>query len=88
MAERLRLPAADGRLTDYEPTGRYGYGDGAPAATSRVAYAAVHTVADALADTSPLSSAAVDWEATLAFRRHVWSFGLGVAEEVKRFLGD
>jgi len=80
VAERLRLPAADGRLTDYEPTGRYGYGDGAPAATSRVAYAAVHTVADALADTSPLSSAAVDWEATLAFRRHVWSFGLGVAE--------
>ncbi|BFO21686.1 hypothetical protein SHKM778_80740 [Streptomyces sp. KM77-8] len=29
---------------------------------------------------SPGSPAAVDWDATLAFRRHLWSHGLGVAE--------
>lgn len=29
---------------------------------------------------SPDSPAAVDWDATLAFRRHLWSHGLGVAE--------
>jgi hypothetical protein len=38
---------------------------------SRVAYAAAHVV--------PLGDA-IDWERTLAFRRHVWSYGLGVAE--------
>jgi hypothetical protein len=80
MPDRLRLPTPEGGWLDYRPTGEHGYGTGAPAATSRVAYAAVHTVADPLADTHPGSPAAVDWEATLAFRRHIWSFGLGVAE--------
>ena len=47
---------------------------------SRLPYAAVHVVADALADTSPIAPAAIDWERTLAFRRHIWSYGLGVAE--------
>jgi len=37
-------------------------------------------VADPYADTSPDGAAAVDWDATLAFRRHLWSHGLGVAE--------
>lgn len=37
-------------------------------------------VADPYADISPDDPAAVDWESTLAFRRHLWSHGLGVAE--------
>jgi hypothetical protein len=37
-------------------------------------------VADPLADVSPVSPAVIDWESTLAFRRHIWSYGLGVAE--------
>ena len=28
----------------------------------------------------PGSTAAIDWDATIAFRRHLWSLGLGVAE--------
>ncbi|HET6855933.1 MAG TPA: dihydrodipicolinate synthase family protein, partial [Streptomyces sp.] len=36
--------------------------------------------ADPYADVSPDSPAAIDWDATLAFRRHLWSHGLGVAE--------
>jgi hypothetical protein len=40
----------------------------------------VHVVADPLADTSPVSPAVIDWETTLAFRRHIWNYGLGVAE--------
>ncbi|MDL4775496.1 MULTISPECIES: dihydrodipicolinate synthase family protein [Thermomonosporaceae] len=43
--------------------------------SSRVAYAAAHVVADPFGD-----GAALDWETTLAFRRHLWSYGLGVAE--------
>ena len=31
-------------------------------------------------DNTPGAPAALDWDATLAFRRHLWSHGLGVAE--------
>ncbi|WP_405674071.1 dihydrodipicolinate synthase family protein [Streptomyces uncialis] len=48
--------------------------------TSRVVFAAAHVVADPLADRGPDDPAAIDWDATLAFRRHLWSHGLGVAE--------
>jgi len=48
--------------------------------TSRIAYAAVHVVADPLSPADPAERTTLDWEATLAFRRHVWSCGLGVAE--------
>jgi uncharacterized protein DUF993 len=43
---------------------------------SRTVYAAAHVVA------RPGSNAAasIDWEATLAYRRYLWSYGLGVAE--------
>nr|WP_260848973.1 dihydrodipicolinate synthase family protein [Streptomyces sp. SLBN-118] len=53
---------------------------GGAAPTSRTVFAAAHVVADPYADVSPDSPAAVDWDATLAFRRHLWSHGLGVAE--------
>ncbi|WBB53062.1 dihydrodipicolinate synthase family protein [Verrucosispora sp. WMMD573] len=52
--------------------------DGPPRA--RVAYAAAHVVADPAADNTPGTPAVLDWERTLAFRRHLWSHGLGVAE--------
>ncbi|WP_046768184.1 DUF993 family protein [Jiangella alkaliphila] len=48
--------------------------------TSRVAFAAAHVVADPLGENRPGAPAVVDWEHTLAFRRHLWSYGLGVAE--------
>jgi hypothetical protein len=47
---------------------------------SRIAYAAVHVVADPLANVNPTLDCAVDWESTLAFRRHVYGLGLAVAE--------
>ncbi|MFG1683162.1 dihydrodipicolinate synthase family protein [Nonomuraea sp. NPDC049269] len=49
-------------------------------ATGRVVYAAAHVVADPLGDNTPGSPAAVDWDATLRFRRHLWSHGLRVAD--------
>lgn len=76
----LRLPAANGGLRAYEPrTEPRTFGPGTPP-TSRVVLSAAHVVADPLADVSPDAPAAVDWDATLAFRRHLWSHGLGVAE--------
>ena len=48
--------------------------------SSRVAYAAAHVVPEPLADNTPGRPAEIDWDATLAFRHHVWSWGLGVAD--------
>ncbi|HLU73393.1 MAG TPA: DUF993 family protein, partial [Nonomuraea sp.] len=49
-------------------------------AASRVVYAAAHVVADPLGDNTPGAPAAVDWDATLRFRHHLWSYGLRVAD--------
>jgi hypothetical protein len=46
----------------------------------RIAYSAVHVVADPLAEADPWVDCAIDWDRTLAFREHIWSLGLGVAE--------
>jgi hypothetical protein len=47
---------------------------------NRVAFAAAHVVADPRADVDPWLAAAIDWDATLAYRRYLWSLGFGVAE--------
>ena len=47
---------------------------------TRIAYAAAHVVADPRSTQDPWLEAAVDWDATIAYRRHLWSWGLGVAE--------
>jgi hypothetical protein len=80
MARELLLPRAGGKL--------YGYTVGAAAPfvapsaplKSRIAYSAAHVVADPFADTDPVVDPQIDWDATLAYRHHLWSLGLGVAE--------
>jgi hypothetical protein len=47
---------------------------------SRIAYAAAHVIPRPWAENVPDAPADIDWDATLAFRRHLWSWGLGVAE--------
>ena len=76
---KIRLPAGNGALQEYAVR--------APAAFARparpfnrVAYAAAHVVADPLTGKDPWLEAAIDWEGTLAYRRHLWSWGFGVAE--------
>ncbi|WP_244501037.1 dihydrodipicolinate synthase family protein [Streptomyces sp. TP-A0874] len=81
MTAPLLLPDGRGGLRDYRPRrepARFAPG-GSPLA-SRAVLAAAHVVADPLADTTPDGPAAVDWDATLAFRHHLWAHGLGVAE--------
>jgi hypothetical protein len=77
----LRLPTEDG-LVDYPlaADAPAAYDPPASPPRTRVAYAAAHVVADPLAANGPGSPAALDWEATLAFRRHLWRYGLGVAD--------
>jgi hypothetical protein len=47
---------------------------------NRIAYSAAHVVANPLADNNPSLDCAIDWDATIAYRQHLWSLGLGVAE--------
>jgi hypothetical protein len=48
--------------------------------TCRSVFAAAHVVADPLAENCLGASPIIDWEATLGYRRYLWSLGLGVAE--------
>jgi hypothetical protein len=80
MPPTLTLPRADGTLASYTLSGRAPIEAPAGPITSRIGMAAVHVVADPRAAINPTLEVALDWEATLAFRRHVWSLGLAVAE--------
>jgi hypothetical protein len=80
VLKELVLPRADGSLSPYVPSGEALPMVPADPPKSRVAYAAAHVVADPLADIDPTTQTALDWEATLAYRRHLWSQGLSVAE--------
>jgi hypothetical protein len=75
----LRLPSADGELYAYRPRATPVRQVPGQPARSRTVLAAAHVVADPWR-TAADAPAAVDWEATLAFRRHLWAHGLGVAE--------
>ena len=75
----LDLPVAGGRLASYTTRPVRTFAAAKPP-FSRIAYAAVHVVADPLADQDPWLGCAIDWNRTIAFRRRLWSLGLGVAE--------
>lgn len=75
----LNLPAGAGKLAPYTLKKPKDF----PAAKppfNRVAFAAAHVVADPLADHDPWLQPAIDWDRTIAFRKHLWSLGFGVAE--------
>lgn len=76
----IKLPNADGTVEVHRLGPPAEHTRPTAALRSRRAFAAAHVVADPLADNSPVSSATLDWDATLAFRRHLWSWGLAVAE--------
>ncbi|KNY05892.1 dihydrodipicolinate synthase family protein [Microbacterium sp. GCS4] len=76
----LRLLAADGATSETELHDSGGYTRPTAPLQSRVAYAAAHVVPKAHADNTPGRPADIDWDATLAFRRNVYSWGLGVAD--------
>ena len=80
MTSTLTLPRPDGTLAPHTIGQRSPYPQSAGPIRSRVAYAAVHVVANPLADNDPWLDTALDWDATLAYRRYVWGLGLAVAE--------
>jgi len=80
MPRPLTLPRLDGTLASYTLSGRAPVTAPPGPITGRIGMAAVHVVADPRARINPTLDVAVDWEATLAYRRYLWGLGLAVAE--------
>ena len=80
MPLTLNLPTASGRLENYKLRGSVPLKPTSKKTFNRVAYSAAHVVSDPLAAVDPWLQCAVDWDATIDYRRHLWSLGLGVAE--------
>ncbi|MHA7271294.1 dihydrodipicolinate synthase family protein [Arthrobacter sp. HLT1-20] len=80
MAISLTLPLPNGELEalTLNPTGPWRK----PTAliTSRKVYAAAHVTPKVLGNNVPGAPADIDWDATLAFRRELWSWGVGIAD--------
>ena len=75
----IGLPSLSGKVEPYQVREPKSFRKPSKPFT-RVAYAAAHVVADPRSPKDPWLEAAIDWEATIAYRRHLWSWGFGVAE--------
>ncbi|MTE24294.1 DUF993 family protein [Microbacterium sp. ZXX196] len=80
MSDTLTLLAADGSVTSAPLNDAPGFDKPAAGLRSRVAFAAAHVTPLTWADNTPGQPAEIDWDATLGFRRAVYSWGLGVAD--------
>ena len=80
MALTLTLPVVAGGLQPYTLQGSTPIKPAPGVKFNRIAYSAAHVVADPLAAIDPWVNCAIDWDTTIAYRRHLWSLGLGVAE--------
>ncbi|MGI9489928.1 MAG: dihydrodipicolinate synthase family protein [Geminicoccaceae bacterium] len=77
---KITLPDARGLPSDYMVIG-------APIEAARlgpdpvrVVFSAAHVVADPFTANDPSGPAVLDWDATIAFRRHLADLGIGIAE--------
>jgi hypothetical protein len=82
MTLTFNLPQPNGTLAPYTVRGKAPAGAAKASGRNfnRIAYSAAHVVAGPRAAVDPWLEAAIDWDATINYRRHLWSLGLGVAE--------
>jgi Protein of unknown function (DUF993) len=80
MPLTLSLPTADGRVERYTLSEATPWRAPAKPLFNRIAFSAAHVVADAHAANDPWLDCSIDWDTTIAYRRRLWSMGLGVAE--------
>jgi hypothetical protein len=76
----LVLPGTDGSMQPYTLVGQPLVRPATPPRFNRIAYAAAHVVSDPLRDVAPWDRPAIDWDATLRFRHHLWGLGFKIAE--------
>ncbi len=77
MTHTIKLALDTDALTTYRLGEPRDFGASGAPFMSRVAFAAAHVVAD---PASGQPATKVDWDATLAYRRHLWAHGFAVAE--------
>lgn len=77
---KIMLPSPDGQRQAYRLSGTPLPVRKPGRPFNRVAFAAAHVVADPRRDTGPAGPPAIDWERTLAYRRHLLRLGFGIAE--------
>ncbi len=77
---KISLPDAVGRMSEYTMTGQPIVAGRLGRDAARVVYSAAHVVADPFTTNDPSGRAAIDWDGTMAFRRHLADLGLGIAE--------
>ncbi len=82
MPHTIQLPLEDGRIIHYTLGEPRDFGKASRRFTSRIGFAAAHVVALSSLEGRGLEgeSRGIDWDATLAYRRHLWSHGFAVAE--------
>jgi len=77
--ETIQLPTAGRRLEPYHVREPRKF-ERPKKPFTRIAYAAAHVVGDPWSGRDPWLEAAVDWDATISYRKYLWSWGLGAAE--------
>jgi hypothetical protein len=80
MNRTLTLPCLDGSLEQFTLRAPRAWPQPRAPFAKRVAYAAAHVVADPRRDVDVFTENAIDWDATLAYRRHLWKYGFAIAE--------
>ncbi|PZO65882.1 MAG: dihydrodipicolinate synthase family protein [Paracoccus denitrificans] len=77
---QIILPDSHGAGQPYTLTGTPVEPAVLPPDAARIVYSAAHVVADPFSNADPTGAAPIDWDATMAFRRHLADHGLGIAE--------
>ena len=80
MSKYLNLPNEQSLLASYKLVGTAPVKPKPGIKFNRIAYSAAHVVSNPLAAHDPWLDCPIDWEATISYRRYLWSLGLGVAE--------
>jgi len=80
FSRTLTLPCPDGSLAPFTLGAPRAWPQPRAPFAKRVAYAAAHVVADPRRDVDVFTENAIDWDATLAYRRHLWQYGFAIAE--------
>ncbi len=81
MTITIKLPHSDGSYSPYTVSQQRPLTpDPGRPFRSRSSFAAAHVVGNPFIDAYAPASTQIDWDATLAYRRYLWSFGFSVAE--------
>ena len=76
----IKLPVANGSLEEFRLSVPRDFPSRRTTPFTRIAYSAAHVVSNPLTGYDPWVDTAIDWDATIAYRRHLWTLGMGVAE--------